>query len=94
MSAKPYKEHLRDQIVNAEQAAGYLQQCCKEDSETFALAVRDVWEFAQFHVSQDPRRVGFCWVCKESHVLSVGHCPTIVSEWSPEKSWKAVSDKD
>lgn len=75
MSTKSYKEHLRDQITNAEQAAGYLAECAKEDPETFTLAVRDVWEFAQFHAAQDPRRAGFCWLCKEHHVLAVDKCP-------------------
>lgn len=55
--AKPYKEHLREQITNAEEATGYLSACFAEGPDTFALAVRDVWEFSQQRGAELQREV-------------------------------------
>ena len=43
---RPYKEHLRETLKTTDDYIGYLNACHEEGPETFALAVRDVTEFA------------------------------------------------
>ena len=50
MSTKSYKEHLRENVKNWEDAFGYIRECVKDgDPDVLQIAVRDVWEFAAHH---------------------------------------------
>lgn len=72
--ARSYKDHLREQITNAEEATGYLSACYAEGPETFALAVKDVWEFARVDPPAAPTEC-FCGTELEAGICPNGHDP-------------------
>lgn len=62
MGVKSYKEHLRENINNWEDAFGYIRECAKDgDPDVLQLAVRDVWEFAAHHQRESDAMVALSY---------------------------------